>query len=60
MFKHKIAACAGFLVVIVGSAAFLYSLIGLHSFEFMAAGAAFAGGGLYLLLGRNPPPAGVL
>ena len=49
------APWAAMAVVLSGSVAFVYSaFVGVH--EIATASAAFAGVGLYLLFGKNPPP----
>ncbi len=51
----QLAGWAGLVVVIAGSGSFLYSCVWAGSYELATASAAFAGGGLYLLFGKEPP-----
>jgi len=54
--NKQLAPWAGMLVVVAGSASFVYSAF-LGSYEMVTASAAFTGAGLYLLFGKDPPRA---
>ncbi len=52
--RNHAASWAGLMVVLAGSGSFLFSSVR-GSYEFVTASAAFAGVGLYLLFGKDPP-----
>lgn len=56
---NRAASWAGLMVVLAGSGSFLFSAFR-GSYEIATASAAFAGVGLYLLFGKNPPSSSAL
>ena len=58
--ENRFASWAGLVVVVAGSASFLYTCVVVASYELATASAAFTAGGLYLLLGKEPPKSSTL
>lgn len=52
--RNNVASWAGLMVVLAGSTSFVFSAYG-GSYELATASAGFAGVGLYLLFGKDPP-----
>jgi hypothetical protein len=52
--RKTFAAWAGIVVVLCGGASFIVAAAR-NSYELTTASAAFAGAGLYLLFGKDPP-----